>query len=76
MNKPKIKIELTVKQISYLSTAFFEFGDVFNAEKEYMFKTITKILRKAAQQADSEEKFYKEKAHYKAMKRLGATKDL
>lgn len=62
----KTTIELTEKQLEYLSVAFFEFGESFNADKERMFKVVDKKLDEATLRIKKEKKYYAEKNYYKA----------
>ena len=67
LKKIKINIELTEKQLDYLGTVLFEFGDLFTkARSEYLYKALDKKIQKAKTTVESEKKFFLEKAYHKS----------
>ncbi len=66
----KTTIELTDKQLQYLSSALFEFEEGFqNTKKSSMFKTVEKKLYEAHDRVEKVKEFYAIKNAHRALKK-------
>jgi len=70
MARPKLRLELTGKQMRYLKLMLGVAGIYEpSVKKEYMYLKLEELIEKGCVTADKEDEFYLEKAYFKAYKK-------